>query len=311
MKLIRRLIQFVRRIGLLEVNIYAAYASYFLILSFFPAMMLLISILQYTPLTAADLQELLSKVTPSALDPLIAYMTEELFAVNSAAVLSVAAVAALWASSRGVYSIQRGLNKVYTVRETRNPILVRLECIGFTLLLLAGLLATGVLYLGGQNLRDVLERSGTPLAFLLLRLVRLRYVVTVLVLTLFFSGIYCTFPNRKIRFASTLPGAFGAAVLWVIFTQLFSVYVESFGNYSIYYGSLSVLALAMFWLYACMFILFCGAILNCELERSRLRRKQPADQQPAPEEQTRRTATKNRPGRPDETYREVHHDRSL
>ncbi len=282
MKLIRRLIQFVRRIGLLEVHIYAAYASYFLILSVFPAMMLLISILQYTPLTAADLQELLGKVMPKALEPLILYMTDELFAVNSVTVLSVSAVAALWSSSRGVYSIQRGLNKIYTSRETRNPILVRLECIGFTLLLLAGLMATGVLYLGGQSLRDALEASGTAAAALLLRLVHLRYVVTVGVLTLFFAAIYCTFPNRKVRFLSSLPGAFGAAVLWVIFTQLFSAYVERFGNYSFYYGSLSVLALAMLWLYACMFILFCGAIFNLELERGRLRRKRTEEKLPAP-----------------------------
>lgn len=274
--MVKHIVRFIRRIGLLEVNIYAAYASYFLVLSVFPAMMLIIGILPYTPLTAADLQTLLSKVTPAALEPLVRYMTEELFALNSAAVLSVSAVAALWTSSRGVYSIQRGLNKVYTARETRSPLFVRLECIGFTLLLFVSLLATGVLYLGGQSLRAALEDTGTAAAMFLLRIVRLKYVVTVLVLTLFFTGLYCIFPNRKIRFAAALPGAFASAVIWVVFTQLFSLYVERFGNYSLYYGSLSVLMLALLWLYACMVILLCGAIFNCELERARLRRKREA-----------------------------------
>lgn len=73
---------------------------------------------------------------------------------------------------------------------------------------------------------------------------------------------------------SALPGAFAAAVLWMLFTRIFSVYAEKFGNYSLYYGSLSVMALAMLWLYICMYLLFCGGILNRELEQRR-RRKAP------------------------------------
>ena len=270
---VRAVGRFLRRVRLLEVYIYAAYASYFIVLSVFPAMMLLISILQYTPLSAADLQTLLEKVVPASLDTLIRYMTEELFAVNSVTVLSISAVSALWMASKGVYSIQRGLNKVYTVRETRNDILVRLQCVGFTLLLAVSLIAVGVLYLGGQSLRRILEASGSGLGRLLLRIVRLKYLITVGTLTLFFTGLYCIFPNRRVRFPSALPGAFCGAVLWVVFTQLFSYYVERFGNYSLYYGSLSVIALAMLWLYTCMVILFCGGILNCELDRARSRRQ--------------------------------------
>ena len=270
---VRAVGRFLRRVRLLEVRIYSAYASYFIVLSVFPAMMLLISILQYTPLSAADLQTLLEKVVPASLDTLIRYMTEELFAVNSVTVLSISAVSALWMASKGVYSIQRGLNKVYTVRETRNDILVRLQCVGFTLLLAVSLIAVGVLYLGGQSLRRILEASGSGLGRLLLRIVRLKYLITVGTLTLFFTGLYCIFPNRRVRFPSALPGAFCGAVLWVVFTQLFSYYVERFGNYSLYYGSLSVIALAMLWLYTCMVILFCGGILNCELDRARSRRQ--------------------------------------
>ena len=72
---------------------------------------------------------------------------------------------------------------------------------------------------------------------------------------------------------SALPGAFASAVLWVLFSRLFSAYAERCGHYSLYYGSLSVMALAMLWFYACMYILFCGGILNCELERLRKRKR--------------------------------------
>ena len=128
MRIRRELADCLRQIRRMEVTIYAAHASYFLVLSAFPAMMLVIGALQYTPVTERDLQELLQRILPVSLRPLLNYMIEELFAVNSVTVLSVSAVTALWVASRGVYSIQLGLNKVYAVRETRGYFRIRLRC---------------------------------------------------------------------------------------------------------------------------------------------------------------------------------------
>lgn len=261
--------RFLRRVRRLEVNIYAAYAAYFWLLAIFPAMMLLISILQYTPISPAELRGLLEKLVPASLGALTDYMIDELFAVDSTAVLSVSAATALWMASKGVLSLQRGLNRIYTARETRSLLRLRLRCAGFTL---AGMLAL-VLILGLELLsRDAVARllsQGSPLGLLLVRLGRMKYLLTVLVLTGFFAAMYTAFPNRPLRLGSSLPGAFLTAVLWVIFSKLFNFYVERFGNYSLYYGSLSVIAMAMLWLYVSIFLFFCGGILNRELARRR------------------------------------------
>ena len=230
-------------------------------------MMLVIGALQYTPVSERAVQALLQRILPASLLPLLDYMIEELFAVNAAAVLPVSAATALWMASKGVYSIQRGLNKVYAARETRGFLRVRLRCVGFTVLLLATLVIASALHLAGQDWMRRLAAADDPASGLLLRLIRLKAPLTTGLLTLLFLGLYCVFPNRPVRAASALPGAFSAAVLWMLFTRLFSVYAEKFGHYSLYYGSLTVMALAMFWLYICMFLLFCGGILNCELER--------------------------------------------
>ena len=263
------LCRFVRQIRRLEVPIYAAYAAYFWILAVFPAMMLVISILQYTPISPNDLRMLLEKVVPVSLQALTDYMIDELFAVDSPAVLSISAAAALWTTSKGVLSLTRGLNRIYTARETRNPIRLRLRCLLFAL---AGVAVT-VLLLGlhllSRDLIFLLLADGSPLGALLLKLSRLKYLLTVLVLTLLFSAMYAVFPNRQLRWGSALPGAFAAAVVWVIFSQLFTVYVENFANYSLYYGSLSVIAMAMFWLYTSIFLFYLGGILNRQLERKR------------------------------------------
>ena len=263
------IVRYFRSVLRLEIHIYAAYAAYFWIRAVFPAVMLIISILQYTPISPVDLRILLERVVPASLQALTDYMIDELFAVNSPAVLSISAAAALWMISKGVLSLVRGLNRVYTARETRNPLLLRLRCLGFAL---AGVLAM-ILLLALQFLsRDLIGRllnEGSVLGDLLFGVARLRRVLTVLTLTLLFTVTYSVLPNRPVSLGASLPGAFVTAVLWVLFSQLFTLYVENFGNYSLYYGSLSVIAMTMLWLYVCIFLFFCGAVLNRQIERRR------------------------------------------
>ena len=264
-----RVKHFFRSVQRLEVQIFAAYAAYFWILAIFPAMMLLISVLQLTPISPDSLQGLLQDVVPESLKSLTDYMIDELFAVDSPAILSVSAVTALWMTSKGDLSLQRGLNRIYTARETRNPIWLRLRAALFAL---AGVLATVLLLALGllsHELVNKLADSGSELADLLLQLGRMRYILSVLVLTLFFAAMYTVFPNREVSFSSSLPGSVVTALLWTVFSRVFTVYADKFANYSIYYGSLSVIAMAMLWLYVCIFLFFCGGILNRELERRR------------------------------------------
>lgn len=271
MKLLSPVKRFFYYYRTLEVNVYAAYAAYFILLSVFPAIMLTIAILQYTSISAVELEILLKGLVPESLGGLVDAMVRELFAADSVAVLSVSAVTALWMSSKGVYSLHRGLNKVYNQGIRRNGLVVRLECALFTLLLFAALLLTVVLQVLRKDLLLSLEENRSVADFFL-RLLNFRLPITFVLLTLLFTGIYCVFPNRKERFLDSLPGAAASAGLWIGFTRLFTLYVETFGNYSLYYGSLSTIAMAMLWLYVCMLILFCGGMLNCAIKVSRQER---------------------------------------
>lgn len=272
MRFLRRARQLLRRIRRLEIPIYAAYAAYFLVLSVFPAMMLVIGVLQYTPLRPEELRRLLERVIPVSLGGLLDYMINELFAVDSAAILSVSAAAALWMASRGIVSLHRGLNRVYSVRETRSGLRIHLRSLLFTLAGVLAMVLVLALNLLSRNVVGLLVSEGSELGGLLLRLSRLKYLITTAVLTPVFTAMYCLFPDRRGSVGSALPGGFFSAVLWVVFTQLFSLYADRFANYSIYYGSLAVMAMAMLWLYVCILILFCGGLLNYELERQSNRR---------------------------------------
>ena len=269
MKWLREIPWFFRRVQRMEVHIFSAYATFFWILAIFPATMLLISILQYTPISPDSLRILLEKAVPASLHALRDYMIDELFAVDSPAVLSISAVVALWLTSNGVLSLMRGLNRIYVVVETRNGLLLRLRCILFSLAGILGVILILALHLISQDLISLLLNEGSLLGDLLLRISRLKYVLTVGMLSLFFAVMYTVFPNRCNRFLPSLPGAFLAAVLWVVFSQLFTFYADRIANYSLYYGSLSLVAMAMFWLYVSIYIFYCGGLLNRDLERRR------------------------------------------
>ena len=64
------------------------------------------------------------------------------------------------------------------------------------------------------------------------------------------------------EFRHSLPGAVFAALGWMIFTRLYSVYVEHFAGLSNVYGSVYAVALSMLWLYCCISIVFYGGTLN-------------------------------------------------
>ena len=258
----KRLRRAVRALVSLELGVYAANASFFILLSLFPGMLLLIGVLQYTPLTPADLEDSLQALLPEALQPLLDYMIRELFVQSAAGLLPVSAVMALWTASKGAHSLLLGLNRVYRLRESRGYLLVRLRCAAFTVLLLLALLLTAALDLFGRHLSIRLAQSALPALQLAARLLQIKYWIMTLLLGLFFTFVYAVLPNHRVRAARMLPGAFLAAVGWEVFSGLFSYYVNQFGNYSLYYGSLSVIAITMLWLYVCIGIVFLGALLN-------------------------------------------------
>lgn len=266
MKLSDRFRRLARAVISAQVGVYAANAAFFILLSVFPAMMLLIGLLQYTPLTPTDLERALSGFIPTALSPLLDYMTQELFLMNSVGILSVSAVFAVWSSSRGVYSLIRGINNVYHIRETQNYFVLRLRSALDTVLLLLALIATLILHLFGRELSSRLEKSGL---FMLSSLFHMNHIFIFLILTALFSVFYTRFPGQKQPLSRALPGAAATALGWVVFSALFTFYVSKAGSFSLYYGSLSVIILTMLWLYVCMCIFFYGGMLNYYLQKNK------------------------------------------
>ena len=244
----------------MNIPTHAANAGYFIVLSVFPALVLLLSILRYTDLDAQDLMGVLEGILPYALLSAAEKLIISTYAHASSAVVSVSALSALWSSSRGIYGILRGFNAIYGVQEDRGYWYTRAISVFYTFLMLVVLLLTLVMNVFSDAILAFLAQNRW--AGLLTNVVNLRILWLLLLQTGLFSAMYMVFPNRKNRFRESLPGALLAAAGWMLFTQLFSWYVSWSGGYSGIYGSVYTVALSMLWLYFCMSILFGGAALN-------------------------------------------------
>jgi len=252
----------IRAITALRIPLHAANTGFFLILSVFPALVLLLSLLRYTALDVYDLIDMLSGIVPAALLGEAELLIINTYESTSKAVVSLSAIVALWSASRGIYGMMTGLNAVYGVSENRGYFYTRAISVLYTFLFLIVLLLTLVLHVFGTQLLELLRASQLPLVQLLTRIVDLRFFLLVFLQTALFCAMFMVLPNRKNSLSESLPGALLASIGWLVFSHLFSIYVELFPTYSNIYGSVYAIALSMLWLYFCISIVFYGGVLN-------------------------------------------------
>lgn len=251
-----------RQLQAMEIPIHASHACYFIMLSVFPTLTLVLGLLRYTALEAADLMDLASGLLPDALEPHIWKLIAGTYAHTSRMVISLSAVTALWSAGRGIYGLMNGLGGVYGVKENRGWLWSRLMCALYTFLFILVLLLTLVLHVFGGTISRWIRAVGDPRFFWWLEVADLRYFLLVAVQTLLFCAMFMYLPGRRSSFRESLPGALFGSLGWTVLSVGFSFYVENFSDYTNIYGSVYAVALAMLWLYLCVTILFYGGALN-------------------------------------------------
>ena len=245
-----------------NIPLHAAYAAYFLILSIFPALLLVLSMLRYTGLTVEDLIWVIGDFFPQPLMETAEELVYSIYFHSSSTVVGVAAVTALWSASRGMYGILRGLNGIYGVSEDRGYLSIRGISVVYTFLFLLVLLLTLVLHVFGNSILKMLTMVDNKVLIFLMDLVDFRFFLLLILQSLLFTLMFMTLPNKRNRFLDSLPGGVLSSLGWLVYSDLYSIYVEHFSNYANIYGSVYAIALCMLWLYCCMSILFYGGALN-------------------------------------------------
>lgn len=260
--IIGKAVHTVAAISKLQIPLHAASAGYFIALALFPALVLVLSLLRYTGLQVENLTDMLQGVIPDALLPAAEKLIISTYVNTSGAVVGLSAITALWSASRGIYGLLTGLNAIYGVSEDRGYFYTRCISVVYTFLFLMVLLLTLILHVFGNTISAMLPVSANPLINFLSEIIDLRFFLLLFVQTLLFTAMFMVFPNRRNRLFDSIPGALLASIGWLVFSDLFSIYVEHFPSYANIYGSVYAVALSMLWLYCCLSIVFYGGALN-------------------------------------------------
>lgn len=259
-KLIRMLTGFGRHMSKTNVNAYASSAAFFIFLSLIPIIILICSLLPYTSLQKSDLQTFVQQYIPMPLVSLTLSLIES-FYNSTVGVISVAAIVTVWSAGKGMLALMRGLNAMNGVMEDRNYVVQRIMASFYTVILLVLILLSMVLMVFGNTLIRLLNENIPMLSGLIGFLVYFKPLFSWGILTITFMIIYAYVPNVKLKVKDQFPGALFSAITWNLFSWGFSIYIETFNDFS-FYGSLSAIVVIMLWFYSCMYLLLVGAHIN-------------------------------------------------
>lgn len=259
-KIFHVLLDFSAQMKKKDINTYAASTAFFFFLSVVPMLIMICTIIPYTPLTEENLVELVTDLLPDQVDPLAESLISEVYD-KSAGILSVAIIATIWSAAKGVMALMRGLNVVNGVEEQRNYFLVRIIASFYTVvMLLVVILSLFVMVFGDQLVAVTLHRVPqlqTVVSFVM----NFRFLFVWAVLSVLFAAVYAYVPDKKLVFKEQIPGAVFSAVVWSVFSWAFSYYLTYGNTYGIY-GNLSIIIIVLLWMYFCMYIIMIGAYVN-------------------------------------------------
>ena len=244
-----------------HVGAYAAQTAYFFMICMIPIILLLLTLVQYTPVTKADVMTAVIQVFPSSVDSMMTSIVNQVYN-QSMGIIPVTVLVALWSAGKGVLAMSTGLNCVYQCRETRNYVLLRLRATLYTVMFILVIILLLVLSVFGNSLNLFIGEHVPILAKAADQLIQARVFIAPVTLILFCLLTYEFLPNRGDRWMKHFPGAVFAAIGWMVVSWVFSVYVDIFEGFSSMYGSLTTIVLIMLWLYFCMYSILIGGVIN-------------------------------------------------
>ena len=249
------------------VSAFAAQAALFVIMSFVPFLILLLTLIKYTPLTEEVLLQFVTNFAPDAFRQSLSSIISQLYTGSDTPLFLISLASILWTAGKGCNALIEGLNSVFDIKERRNGFVLRLYSILYTIIFVVIIVVCLLIYILGNEILSFITNHVPFVTNIIEALLNIRVLLSVGLFTVFFTFLYVAIPSRHTKIRRQLPGAIFSAVGWTGFSYFFSLYVNYSHNIAVLYGSLAMVVCAMLWLYVCMFIFLLGAEINLYIEQ--------------------------------------------
>ena len=251
----------------------AAQLSYYFLLSLFPLLIFLTSVIGLVIGTESNVRQnlftYLAHVMPPAAFKLIEATMQEVTAASSGSKISLGILAALWAASNGMGAITEALNVAYNVKESRPWWKQRLTAIGLTVALSVLTITALVIVLSGGRIADSLAANFELASAFTTTWKVLQWPIVLAAMLFAFAMIYYFAPDvRDQKWVWITPGAVMGVVLWLLVSFCFRLYLAHFDSYSKTYGSLGAVIVLMLWLFFTGAAVLIGGEVNAEIEHA-------------------------------------------
>jgi len=264
---------------------WGAALTYYGVLSIFPALLVVVSILGLIGTSATQpLIDNLGKVAPGPAQQIFTNAIHGLQSSQGSAgvVFFIGLAAALWSASGYVSAFSRASNAIYGIGEGRPFYLLRplQVLITLVLMIMLAISAVAVVITGplANQVGNVVGAGSTAVTVWDIA----KWPVLILMVGVMFSILYFTAPNvRHPGFSWLTPGGLVAVLVWIVASVAFAFYVANFSSYNKTYGTLGGIIAFLVWLWISNLAVLFGAELNAELERGRrLEAGEPAHDDP-------------------------------
>ncbi len=179
-----------------SISEYAAECAFFTILSFFPALIFLVSILKYIYIDEKVLLIVIKDFIPKMTNDLIIQILEEINQ-KSFKITFFSAIATLWSSGKGFFSLNKFFKKIYKDSNIYNNFFIRLEGVIYTFLFIILFIISLNLFVFGSFFEKIIEKNFYSINILVMFLLKIKFIIIILILFLIFMILYRFFFIRK------------------------------------------------------------------------------------------------------------------
>lgn len=245
-----------------SLSAYAAQVTFFVLLSFFPFLFLVIMLASRFSLSSESVILQIMEVVPEQFHSFIFYIIDDIENSDNYSYTLISLLVSLWSAGKGIQAMTYGLNKIYEVEKRGNYFIVRLLSALYTFLFAVMCMVIMIVHVFGTHIGNAVVERWPDLKQATILILSMKSAFTLIILFFTFLVLYYQLPGRKGRIKHEATGACFAALAWMLLTEGFSLFIKYSANASYMYGSLTSVILIIIWLYIGMQIILFGAEIN-------------------------------------------------
>ncbi len=239
--------------------------SFKIILSIFPFLIFLITLLSYAGIDFEYILDVMSAFIPSKSRYVLEIFLNEAVYQKHLSILSSSFLIAVFSASSGFFSALKSLNLAFEIQDSRSYFTQRLVCAAMVLIFAFLISASLVILIFSDMIAGFFIKNNAAVFIVDILSSLPAAAVTVALVFVLITLTYIIAVNRKLKLRDAAPGSVFTMIFWLVFSKLFNIYINNFSKISSLYGSIGGIFIFFYWINLISVIFLIGGQINAVL----------------------------------------------